>query len=78
MDYETEQMCFPDTAVLITRFITEGGVGEVVDFMPSGRKASKNHRLARMLRCVRGQMRFKSTSHHDLTTAARPIEPMRP
>jgi GH15 family glucan-1,4-alpha-glucosidase len=33
--YETKQMYFPDTAVLITRFITTGGV-EVVDFMPVG------------------------------------------
>ena len=33
-DYESKQMYFPDTAVLITRFITEAGVGEVVDFMP--------------------------------------------
>ena len=30
-----QQLYFPDTAILITRFMTEGGVGEVVDFMPS-------------------------------------------
>jgi GH15 family glucan-1,4-alpha-glucosidase len=56
-DYETKQMYFPDTAVLITRFITEAGVGEVVDFMPpSGQVATNRHQLVRMLRCVRGAM----------------------
>jgi GH15 family glucan-1,4-alpha-glucosidase len=59
-DYESKQMYFPDTAVLITRFITEAGVGEVVDFMtPSGREATGKHRLVRMLRCVRGEMSFE-------------------
>jgi len=59
--YEPKQMYFPDTAVLITRFITENGVGEVIDFMPpSGRDATDNHRLVRMVRCVRGEMSFEA------------------
>ena len=33
-EYVTKQLYFPDTAVLITRFMTPDGVGEVVDFMP--------------------------------------------
>ncbi|MFP5388602.1 MAG: trehalase-like domain-containing protein, partial [Thermoleophilia bacterium] len=58
--YTTKQMYHPDTAVLITRFLTEGGVGEVVDFMPpAGDVATDNHRLVRMLRCVRGAMTFE-------------------
>ncbi len=58
--YESKQMYFPDTAILITRFTTENGVGEVVDFMPpSGREATDNHRLVRMVRCVRGEMSFE-------------------
>jgi len=57
--YRVRQMYLPDTAVLITRFLSEAGVGEVVDFMPpSGPEATDNHRLVRMLRCVRGEMRF--------------------
>ena len=32
--YTTQQLYLPDTAVLITRFLSEAGVGEVVDFMP--------------------------------------------
>jgi GH15 family glucan-1,4-alpha-glucosidase len=57
---ESKQMYFPDTAILITRFISEAGVGEVVDFMPpAGREPTDNHRIVRMLRCARGQMSFE-------------------
>ena len=59
-DYESRQMYFPDTAVLITRFTTESGMGEVIDFMtPAGREATDIHRLVRMVRCVRGEMSFE-------------------
>jgi GH15 family glucan-1,4-alpha-glucosidase len=60
--YRTRQMYYPDTAVLITRFLTEAGVGEVVDFMPPlGREPSGHHRLVRLVRCVRGRMLFHVT-----------------
>ncbi len=58
-NYTTKQLYFPDTAVLITRFLTEGGVGELIDFMPpSGKQVTDNHRLVRMMRCVRGHISF--------------------
>ena len=58
--FATKQLYLPDTAVLITRFLTEDGVGEVVDFMPvtRGTQATENHRIVRLLRCVRGRMEF--------------------
>src|SRR5512133_3166700 len=58
--YTSKQLYFPDTAVLVTRFLSEAGVGEVVDFMPvaSGDVASDRHLLVRMVRCVRGEMSF--------------------
>ena len=58
--FTTKQLYFPDTAVLVTRFMTEAGVGELVDFMPvaSSNVATSRHRLVRMIRCVRGQMTF--------------------
>jgi GH15 family glucan-1,4-alpha-glucosidase len=58
--FTSKQLYLPDTAVLVTRFMTEAGVGEIVDFMPitGGKVASKTHRLVRMVRCVRGQMTF--------------------
>ncbi|WP_331772665.1 glycoside hydrolase family 15 protein (plasmid) [Embleya sp. NBC_00888] len=58
--YATKQLYFPDTAILVTRFMTESGTGEVVDFMPvTGGVATDRHRLVRMLRCVRGSMTFE-------------------
>ena len=59
-DYVARQLYFPDTAILITRFMTPEGVGEVLDFMPidDPHRATDRHRLVRVLRCVRGQMRF--------------------
>jgi len=56
----SKQLYFPDTAILVTRFMTEAGVGEVVDFMPvTGTVATNRHRLVRMVRCVRGEMAFE-------------------
>jgi GH15 family glucan-1,4-alpha-glucosidase len=57
--YTARQMYFPDTAILITRFLAETGVGEIVDFLPpAGDRATDHHRLVRMVRCVRGAMEF--------------------
>jgi len=59
--FTRKQLYFPDTAILVTRYMTEAGVGEVVDFMPvsSSTVATNSHRIVRMLRCVRGQMTFE-------------------
>jgi len=58
--FKSQQLYHPDTAVLITRFLTEAGVGEVVDFMPvSWAGATDNHRIVRMIKCVRGRMSFE-------------------
>ncbi|MFF4835840.1 glycoside hydrolase family 15 protein [Streptomyces sp. NPDC001315] len=58
--YATKQLYLPDTAILVTRFMTEAGAGEVLDFMPvTGTTVTPRHRLVRMLRCVRGSMTFE-------------------
>jgi GH15 family glucan-1,4-alpha-glucosidase len=57
--FEVRQLYFPDTAILITRFMTDAGTGEVVDFMVPTPGASEHHRLYRMLRCVRGRLDFQ-------------------
>ena len=56
----TQQFYFPGSACLVTRFITEGGVAEVVDFMPVDRPgvASDHRRIVRGARCVRGRVPF--------------------
>ena len=57
--FETKQLYFPDTAILVTRFLTEDGVGEVIDFMPvASGPPSASHRLIRVVRCVRGVIEF--------------------
>ncbi|HYB15612.1 MAG TPA: glycoside hydrolase family 15 protein [Streptosporangiaceae bacterium] len=58
-DYVSRQLYLPDTAILVTRFMTPDGVGEVHDFMPvAGGTATDRHRLVRNIRVVRGVMRF--------------------
>ena len=57
--YISKQLYLPGTAILITRFLTPDGVGEVVDFMPVLQgPATDRHRLVRLVRVVRGHMRF--------------------
>src|SRR5690349_13822987 len=58
-EYVTRQMYLPDTAILVTRFMSADGVGEVHDFMPviTGR-ATDRHRIVRQIRVNRGTMKF--------------------
>ncbi|MFJ2164822.1 glycoside hydrolase family 15 protein [Streptomyces griseofuscus] len=61
----TKQFYFPDTNVLITRFFTEEGVGEVQDFMPVTADIGQpcdtaRHRLIRRVVCVRGRVPFRT------------------
>jgi GH15 family glucan-1,4-alpha-glucosidase len=58
--FTRQQLYYPDTAILVTRFLTEAGVGEVIDFMPIASTAvpADRHQVLRMLRCVRGEMTF--------------------
>jgi GH15 family glucan-1,4-alpha-glucosidase len=57
----TTQLYFPQSACLITRFMTEDGVGELIDFMPieNPTVATDNHKIARGVRCLRGEMPFR-------------------
>ncbi|MFF4034722.1 glycoside hydrolase family 15 protein [Streptomyces sviceus] len=55
------QLYMPDTAVLVTRYMAEDGVGEVVDFMEPDPSTtpSATHRLVRVARVVRGSLPFE-------------------
>jgi GH15 family glucan-1,4-alpha-glucosidase len=59
--WTSKQLYFPDTNVLITRFLTADGVGEVEDFMPVGelRRGAHRQRLIRRVVGVRGRMKFE-------------------
>ncbi|MEU0569910.1 glycoside hydrolase family 15 protein [Nonomuraea sp. NPDC005983] len=54
------QLYLADTAVLVTRFMAPGGVGEVADFMEPSLSATptNRHRLVRIARVVRGSLPF--------------------
>ncbi len=64
-DFESthKQFYWPETNVLVTRFLSTGGVGEVTDFMEVAQVPSDNkhhrHRLIRRVRAVRGDMTFR-------------------
>jgi GH15 family glucan-1,4-alpha-glucosidase len=60
-DWTPKQLYFPDTNVLITRFLTPAGVGEVQDFMPIQAAGAPvhRHRLIRRVLGVRGEMHFR-------------------
>ncbi|MBW3597255.1 MAG: glycoside hydrolase family 15 protein [Planctomycetes bacterium] len=68
------QMYLPDTNVLVTRFLSSNGVGEVVDFMPIQETATgrKQHQIVRVVRAVRGSVRFRLDCHPAFDFARRP------
>ncbi|MEO3801519.1 glycoside hydrolase family 15 protein [Nonomuraea sp. B1E8] len=71
---KTKQFYFPDTNVLITRFFTEGGVGEIQDFMPvtTDSGEARRHRLIRRVICVRGSIPFHARVAPRFGYAAQP------
>ncbi len=52
-----KQLYLPDTNVLLTRFLSSEGVGEITDFMPV-EELYKGHILVRRVTCVRGEIKF--------------------
>ncbi|HEX4047951.1 MAG TPA: glycoside hydrolase family 15 protein, partial [Elusimicrobiota bacterium] len=57
-----KQIYLSETAVLLTRFLTPDGVGEIEDFMPLSAGAAAEdepHEVVRRVRVVRGTMRFR-------------------
>ncbi|MEI5672005.1 MULTISPECIES: glycoside hydrolase family 15 protein [unclassified Nocardioides] len=57
----TTQFYLPDSAILVTRFLTEEGVTEVHDFMPVLRSHDPDHRqrITRRVVAVRGHARIR-------------------
>lgn len=55
-----KQLYYPDTALLVTRFMSPDGVGEVIDHMPviTDRTPTDRHTIVRVVRCVRGTVHF--------------------
>lgn len=57
----SKQLYLPDSNILITRFLSDQGVGEICDFMPVAQTPEEQyrHRLIRRVAVVRGSMRFR-------------------
>jgi GH15 family glucan-1,4-alpha-glucosidase len=60
-EVEHKQLYLPDTNILITRFLTADGVGEIIDFMPikEGGSATHQHHIMRSVQVVRGSLAFE-------------------
>src|SRR5919108_1205930 len=59
-NWKSRQLYFPDTNVLITRFISEDGVAEVLDFMPLPKPGDGSAgRLIRTVLAIRGELPFR-------------------
>jgi GH15 family glucan-1,4-alpha-glucosidase len=56
-----KQVYWPDTNVLVTRFLSSDGVGEIIDFMPipKSKDAPPDRGLIRRVKVARGSMRFR-------------------
>lgn len=56
-----KQFYWPDTNVLVTRFFSKEGVGEIRDYMPVGLNSNQHgyHQLVRNVSVVRGVMDFE-------------------
>jgi pentatricopeptide repeat protein len=76
-DWTSQQLYFPDTNILITRFLSNEGVTEVIDFMPIGKRGGDS-RLVRTVLSIRGEMPMRveveprfdyARAEHDVHTA---------
>jgi len=56
-EVKNKQLYMPDTNVLLTRFLSSDGVGEITDFMPVGHTEEK--KLIRRVTTIRGEALYK-------------------
>jgi GH15 family glucan-1,4-alpha-glucosidase len=60
-EFRSKQLYFPDSNVLVTRFLVDSGVAEVIDYMPVGAAAVEySHRfVVRHVRGIRGTVSLR-------------------
>lgn len=60
-DFTCKQLYWPDTNVLVTRFLSAEGVGEIIDYMPVVPKGGHGYDgIIRRVKVVRGCMEFRA------------------
>jgi GH15 family glucan-1,4-alpha-glucosidase len=55
----TRQLYFPDTNILLTRFLAEEGLAELTDYMPIGTDGELPNEIIRTVAVIRGEVAFK-------------------
>src|SRR5262245_23070099 len=58
-NFRHKQFYWPDTAILVTRFLHDEGVGEIEDYMPVRGASAGREELIRRVRVVRGRIPFR-------------------
>jgi len=61
---DVKQIYLPNTNILVTRFLTEDGLAEVIDFMPIGRESGgqteqEGRQLVRIAKAIRSPAQFR-------------------
>ncbi len=56
-EFKNRQRYFPDTNILLTRFLGEGGIAAISDFMAM-QHLGHSHNLVRRVKVVRGEINF--------------------
>jgi GH15 family glucan-1,4-alpha-glucosidase len=57
-EFKNRQRYFPDTNILLTRFLGESGIAEISDFMAM-QHLGHRHNLVRRVKVVRGEIKFR-------------------
>ena len=80
---KSKQLYIPGTAVLLTRFFSEEGIAELIDFMPlAGSKEDKRSVIIRKIKVIRGTISFKirccprfdyARSEHDIKVSGEQV-----
>jgi GH15 family glucan-1,4-alpha-glucosidase len=73
---KSKQVYWPDTNVLVTRFLSTAGIAEVIDYMPVGEAAQRfgEHQLVRRIKAVHGEMPLRLICHPAFNYARDPHE----
>jgi GH15 family glucan-1,4-alpha-glucosidase len=72
--WTSRQLYFPETNILITRFLSEEGVTEVIDFMPIAEAGETGGRLVRTVLAIRGSMPMRIAVEPRFDYAREPHE----
>ncbi|MBZ5581619.1 MAG: glycoside hydrolase family 15 protein [Acidobacteriia bacterium] len=76
---DARQMYLPNTNVLMTRFFSDRGMAEVIDFMPIGRESGGqteqgSRQVVRIAKAIRGPIHFRLECRPAFDYARRPHE----